>query len=732
MGEVKRHSADLMHDLGRRVAQLDRALADFDHAAVYRDLHWDLAHAQREIGQHQALLTDPELRALVDSLVDDFERDIVPLLDGLRRSVIQNDANVYNVIVGGGDDLYSRDQQVIGLIDFGDLVHSYTVADLAIAIAYAILDKPDPLNAATHIVRGYHAEYALTEVELAALFGLVRMRLCVSVCLAAYQQQQCPDEPYLAISQTPIRNTLPKLADIHPRLAEATFRQACGLPPVPQADPVQTWLRSQQNEFAPILGLNLQTEPCLVFDLSPGSPLIQGDPQELSEPDMTARLFGQMAEAGVRVGIGRYDEPRLIYSEAMFATGEDVTAERRNLHLGLDLFAPAETPVFAPLAGTVHKAAINPAHQDYGGVVILNHTTAEGVSFHTLYGHLSHAKVAELQVGQTINAGQQIATLGVPAENGGWPPHLHLQILTDLLDLDDDFPGVVRISQREVWTEFSLNPNLIVGVPEERFPPRESSKAETLATRRTRTGGSLSLGYREPLKMVRGWQQYLYDETGQKYLDAYNNVPHIGHCHPRVVAAAQQQMAVLNTNTRYLHDQFNRYAERLAATLPDPLGVCFFVNSGSEANELALRLARTYTGQRDMIVLEGAYHGHTTSLIDISSYKHDGPGGSGPPVWVHSAPVADVYRGPYKGGDLQAGAKYARHVADIIERLQAEGLAPAFRSISSMTSLSRICTGIMLRRYPTPMYLVGGLVAGTKTSESTARRDAQKSTEFAT
>ncbi len=92
--------------------------------------------------------------------------------------------------------------------------------------------------------------------------------------------------------------------------------------------------------------------------------------------------------------------------------------------------------------------------------------------------------------------------------------------------------------------------------------------------------------------MVRGWQQYLYDDTGRKYLDAYNNVPQVGHCHPRVVAAAHQQMAVLNTNTRYLQDQFNRYAERLASTLPEPLDVCFFVNSGSEANELALRLAR--------------------------------------------------------------------------------------------------------------------------------------------
>ena len=176
---------------------------------------------------------------------------------------------------------------------------------------------------------------------------------------------------------------------------------------------------------------------------------------------------------------------------------------------------------------------------------------------------------------------------------------------------------------------------------------------------------------------MRGWKQYLYDETGRRYLDAYNNVPHVGHCHPRVVEAARKQMAVLNSNTRYLHDFINRYARRLCATMPDPLNVCFFVNSASEGNELALRLARSYTGQRDMIVLEAAYHGNTTSLIDISPYKHDGPGGTGPPPWVHKAPIPDGYRGLYRSNDPEAARKYAGHVRDIIGELQGQGIGIA-------------------------------------------------------
>jgi 4-aminobutyrate aminotransferase-like enzyme len=171
--------------------------------------------------------------------------------------------------------------------------------------------------------------------------------------------------------------------------------------------------------------------------------------------------------------------------------------------------------------------------------------------------------------------------------------------------------------------------------------------------------------------------QYLYDDTGRAYLDVYNNVPLVGHSHPRVVQAAQAQLALLNTNTRYLHDNVNRYAERLTRLLPHSLRVCFFVNSGSEANELALRLARAHTAREDVIVLEHAYHGHTNALIDISPYKFDGPGGRSRKPWVHVAPLADDYRGPYRRDDPKAGAKYAQHVAEILQAAQAQGRGAA-------------------------------------------------------
>jgi 4-aminobutyrate aminotransferase-like enzyme/Ser/Thr protein kinase RdoA (MazF antagonist) len=196
---------------------------------------------------------------------------------------------------------------------------------------------------------------------------------------------------------------------------------------------------------------------------------------------------------------------------------------------------------------------------------------------------------------------------------------------------------------------------------------------QTLAARKRLLGGNLSLSYENPLKIVRGYMQHLYDEEGRAYLDIYNNVPLVGHSHPRVVRAIQEQMAILNTNTRYLHENILRYAERLTALLPDPLRVCYFVNSGSEANELALRLARTHTGREDIIVLENAYHGHTSTLIDISPYKFDGPGGRGRKPWVHVAPLADDYRGIYRRGDMDLGKKYAAHVGEILELCKKQG-----------------------------------------------------------
>jgi 4-aminobutyrate aminotransferase-like enzyme/Ser/Thr protein kinase RdoA (MazF antagonist) len=665
LGIATRRSGALLRDFGRQIATLDLALADFDSAALHREFHWDLAAGRSIVDRYRALLEDASVTGPLDELIQRFDTTTAPVLDRLPRAAIHNDLNDYNVLVGGWDNVEHYDQRVTGIVDFGDMVHSYRIGDLAIAVAYAVLGASDPLSAAAAIIRGYCEIFTPTDDELHALFGLIVLRLCTSACIAADQLSQQPDNTYLGVSQTAIRELLPRLAAIPFALAEAVFREAAGAAIAPAAERVIDFIGRQA--VSPVLGVDLRTEPVIVLDLSIDSPLISGDFKENEEPLLTERVFGAMRDAGVRYSIGRYNEPRLLYQAPGFAPNASPTDERRTIHIGLDLFGKAGTPVFAPLEGVVHACADIRLPLDYGPMIILRHTMDDGASFYTLYGHLSRESLHDMQVGRAVKAGEQIATFGAAEVNGGWTPHLHLQIMTDLLGLDGDFPGVALPSERAAWCALCPDPNLLARVPRERFPDIPPAKHETLVERRTVVGGNLSIAYGDPVKIVRGWKQYLYDDEGRRYIDAYNNVPHVGHCHPRVVDAAMSQMRVLNTNTRYLNDRLAEYAERLLATLPPALDVCYLVNSASEANELALRLTRAYTGRRDMIVLEAAYHGNTTSLIDISPYKHSGPGGAGAPEWVHVAPLPDDYRGAHKRSDPNAGRKYASQVAAIVD-----------------------------------------------------------------
>jgi 4-aminobutyrate aminotransferase-like enzyme/Ser/Thr protein kinase RdoA (MazF antagonist) len=671
--KARPHSAELLQSLGQFLGALDAALADFEHPAVRRELKWDLARAGW-IREHVHLIRDGSQRALVEEFLALYDAEVVPALPHLRRSVVYGDANDYNVLVGPPLPL---PRKIVSVIDFGDMHETVTVSEVAIAAAYAILGKENPLRAATEVVAGYHRTFPLTEAELRILYVLIGTRLAVSVVNSAQRASVKPGDAYVTVSERPAWEALARLATIHPRFAYYTFRAACGLDAVPQSEALRMWLADNAGAAASVLDIDFRTACSLVFDLSVGSTFLGADPAAADAEVLSARTFADMRRAGAAVGIGRYNEARSLYTSALFGSSEKLTDERRTVHLGIDLQVAPGSAVRAPLDGVVHAFANNKEPLDYGPVVILRHALPNNAGgpqeFFTLYGHLNMASLAGLSIGQKIARGEKFAEVGATTENGGWAPHLHFQIISDLLEYGTDFPGVARASERGVWTSLSPDPNLLLGIPAERFPPQPASADETLRARGALLGKNLSVSYRRPLKIVRGWMQYLYDDTGRAYLDVYNNVPLVGHSHPRVVRAAQEQLALLNTNTRYLHDNAIRYAKRLTELMPEPLRVCYFLNSGSEANELALRLARAHTGREDVIVLEHAYHGHTNTLIDISPYKFNGPGGRGRKPWVHVAAIADDYRGPYRRGDAQAGAKYAAHVSEILDRVRAEG-----------------------------------------------------------
>ena len=202
-----------------------------------------------------------------------------------------------------------------------------------------------------------------------------------------------------------------------------------------------------------------------------------------------------------------------------------------------------------------------------------------------------------------------------------------------------------------------------------------------LARREKLLGSAYRLFYDNPVHLVRGEGVWLYDANGRKYLDVYNNVPHVGHCHPHVADAICKQVKTLNTHTRYLHDNVLDYAERLTGKFPTELDTAMFCCTGSEANELALRIARTATGGTGVIVTTFAYHGNTKAIYEIST--SDIPAAE-IPNYVVTVPAPDVYRGPYRGED--AGSRYAEHVHEALGVLTQRGIKPAAFVIDTIIS----------------------------------------------
>ena len=408
---------DLFASLGTFLAQTDRALLDVRHPGIEARRHqWDLQHLSLPL-EHIRFIDDADQKKLVEYFYMQFKEVVEPRVNTLRRSVIHGDANEQNIL--------TRDGQVTGIIDFGDMSYTPLVNEVAIALTYAMLGKEDPLTWADYILRAYTRVLPLESAEVDLLYYLVAGRLCASVCNSAHAKTLKPDSEYITISEKPAWEMLARWLQLNPRAVTNAFRKAAGL------------------------------------EKAPG-------------------------------------------------------------------------------------------------------------------------------------------------------PHLNAE----------------------------------------------------LARRSAYFSKALSVSYAAPLKMEKAAFQYMYAASGETYLDLYNNIPHVGHCHPQVVGAGQHHMTRLNTNTRYLYDELHAYSERLLSKFPEPLNKVFYVNSGSAAADLAVRLARTHTGRRQTMVLEHGYHGNTITGIEISSYKFEHVGGPGKPDHILKVPIPDAYRGPHRGSD--AGQKYAAEAADLL------------------------------------------------------------------
>ena len=658
---VNPHGDNLRFSLGEQCGLLTKALAGFEPSEACRYFEWDVAQSLWTKKFNH--LFKGKRREIISSFQQAFETNKIAY-DSLRKAVVHNDANDNNIIVSS--ELV--DPKVRAIIDYGDALHTQIINDLAIACAYAIMHHNDPLEAALPILKGYHSIFPLDEKELEHLYTAIAMRLVISVTKSAINRTEEPDNEYLLISEKPAWEVLQKWHAINAEFALYSFRQACGFEAHPDLKKFKDWAKENSFDIANLFPTIKKTEIQLL-DLSVASKWL-GHEEQFNDLDLFQFKIDALQKRNPnKILAGGYLEPRPLYTANKYDKIGNSGRESRTIHLGLDLWLSASTAVHALFDAEVVIAVNNAEEKGYGGLIVLKHHLAD-FDFYTLYGHLTIASVVDKKIGQIIEKGDCIGHLGSYPENGNWAPHLHFQIMLSLLGRATDFPGVTYFKQLNIWKGICPDPNLLFK-QRALIEHKPASNENLISYRKQHLGKSLSLHYNVPLKIVRGTGQYLLDPQGRKYLDTVNNVAHVGHEHPAVVKAGQEQMALLNTNSRYLHENINTLAKELIETLPPELNVLHFVNSGSEANELALRMVEAVTEDRDIIASEVGYHGNSNRCIDISSYKFDGKGGKGASEHTHIFPLPDSFRGKYRGKNT--GREYAEEVQLQIDAIHKKG-----------------------------------------------------------
>ena len=662
--DINQKSPDISFDVGVALGKMSKALADYKNDSLIRDFKWNLP-GSLWIKKYFSLIENSARLKIISKIADEFE-EILPKLSSLGQQTIHNDPNDYNILISG--EKY-QSLTVSGIIDFGDICVAPRVCDLSIAAAYIVLDNAEPEKMLEAFVSGYHSVYPLNAEEVDLVWRLLRMRLAVSVVNSTLLASKNSDDAYITISQAPAWKFLENL-NINEGLIKARLRSICGLPVVEGADRIMDWINKESNKFWPVLGTNLAKLE--IKSLSVENTSVPQNPFELQNDE--AKNIGFEISDRTNFWLGYYNEPRLIYTAPAFRLGPWKASNRRTVHIAIDIFADKGTKLFAPLDGEVFTAEYRENQLDYGGVVILKHTTPSKDEFFTLYGHLDPVFLSNLKVGDKIEKGQNFCQLGSPDVNGGWAPHVHFQLALTTDGMEADWPGVADPDDLLFWNAICPNPAALLNLKNTDCLYEPSSKKEVMNDRLKHFGGNLSVSYNDPILISRAWKHHIFDEWGRPFLDAYNNVPHVGHSHPRINQVALDQLNKVNSNTRYLHPLQSKFAKKIISKFPNYLEVCYFVNSGSEANELALRLARAHSGKKGIITPDEGYFGNTTGALSISAYKFKKPNGAGQADWVEIIEMPDDYRGSFKKDDPDRAVKFANLVDGAIERLNLKGI----------------------------------------------------------
>ena len=642
----------LRHELGLESAKLILKLKKINSNYLREDFDWDLSNYLWVKRFYKKIDIGKKRQLIIEKLLVNFKKKQSEY-ERLRKNLIHNDLNDNNIIVS--ENL--RNPKIVGFIDFGDCIKSQLINELAVTCTYGIIDSMNPLDSACEIVKGFNSEIKISEIEIEFLYELILLRISISILKSSLNEKYNPGNKYLQVSKDDMLLIFDKWADISQELATYFFRNACDFTPIPNEKNFKKLIGKKKSSIDILFNKN-ETNKLESLDLSVSSKWLSSDLiNDISsfEKKINQKPFSTF--------FGGYLETRAVYDSSDYEILTERGFENRTTHLGIDFWVNEKTSINSIEDGIIKIITNDKTIKGYGGVIIIEHNLGS-LKFYSLYGHLTDQKKSKLKVGDFIEKGEKIAEIGSVKENGGWSPHLHFQIMLTLLDYKNDFPGVCLESEKKVWSSICPNPNLILNIDVN--TSTKFDEDELKISRKKYLPRNLKLSYNSPIYIVRGFNQYLYSNKGKKYLDTVNNIAHVGHQNINVLKAAKEQIGVLNTNTRYLHDEIISLSKNLAKKFPKKLSKIYLVNSGSEANELAIRISSVNRNSENFIVMQGGYHGNTNKTIEVSNYKYNSKGGKGKASNIFEIPMPDEFRGKYRGKG--AGKKYFIEFEKIISK----------------------------------------------------------------
>jgi 4-aminobutyrate aminotransferase-like enzyme/Ser/Thr protein kinase RdoA (MazF antagonist) len=596
--------------LGDLAGRTTRALASFEAELPQRELQWDLRHAEEVVTRLAPYVGVPGGSEAVQRAAAEAGGALVAVTQALPVQPIHGDLTDDNVVAVTDDDGRLRP---VGVIDFGDLVQSWAVGELAVTLSSVLAYAGDDLARLLPAVRAFDAVRPLSDAELAALWPLTVLRAAALMVSGQHQASIDRGNEYAA-----------KNLDREWQI----FEVATSVPLAVGTELLRSAVRAARPS-TPITGTRLLEVPARAVDLSTTSPELDGGVFLDDEDALLGRLLG-----GEGVVHTRYLEPRLTRTAINSLTAP------ATVPLGVDVRSVSRVAVRAPWAGRLSQRDGAVALETAGRTLWLD-------------GDLDSVADGDVAAGDTLG---DVTALRVQLGTGAERP-----------------PYFVPAGVAHAWRVVCPDPTPLL---EHAADGGDGSNAEEWLARRDAAFATVQEHYFvDPPQIERGWRRHLFDVEGRSYLDMLNNVSILGHGHPRLSDAVERQWRRLNTNSRFHYRAVAEFSERLAALAPDPLDTVFLVNSGSEAVDLALRLAWANTGRRDVVSMREAYHGWTDATDAVSTSVADNPNAlETRPPWVHTVPSPNPYRGAHRGAEAH---RYAAEAVADIEALVSAGHPPA-------------------------------------------------------